>query len=372
MIKWGRTTVFRFPGRRKKLRFDPTFHERPVICHINLASDYAGGERQTELLIGALSARGWQQRLVVRNKHALVRRCADIPNLDIVQVSSNLVAAGLAAHGSALVHAHEARCVYSALLASMLFGTPYVLTRRVVRPQNKSWIRDRSFWRASAVVAVSNAVARHIQVANPGLECKVVPDAHAHFEADANESHSIRHDRKDKILIGHIGTLAHSAKGQLTIIKTAHKAATSRPDWHFLLLGSGDDEALFRREIAGLENIELVGFVDNVGDYLASFDLFVFPSLHEALGSTLLDAMHFGLPIVASDIGGIPEVVENGVNGLLIEPGSADQLFDGIAAIVDDRALAEAMRDANVAKAAGFSTDRMADAYEKVYRNILG
>ena len=50
----------------------------------------------------------------------------------------------------------------------------------------------------------------------------------------------------------------------------------------------------------------------------------------------------------------------------------ADQLFDGIAAIVDDRALAEAMRDANVAKAAGFSTDRMADAYEKDYRNILG
>lgn len=105
--------------------------------------------------------------------------------------------------------------------------------------------------------------------------------------------------------------LEHSVKGQLTIIETAREAATLRPDWHFLLLGSGDDEALFRREIAGLENIELVGFVDNVGDYLASFDLFVFPSLHEAL------------------------------------------------------------HDANVAKAAGFSTDRMADAYEAIYREVL-
>ncbi len=346
---------------------DPIF-----ICHINLATDYAGGERQTELLSRALSSRGWQQRLVVRNKHALVRRCADIPNLDIAQVSPNLVAAGLAARGSALVHAHEARGVYSGLLASLLFGTPYVLTRRVVRPQNKSWFRDRSFWRASAVTGVSNAVARHIQVANPGLECKVVPDAHAHFEADANESRSIRRARKDKILIGHIGTLAHSAKGQLTIIEAARKAATLRPDWHFLLLGSGKDEALFRREIAGLENIELVGWVDNVGDYLASFDLFVFPSLNEALGSTLLDAMYFGLPIVASRTGGIPEIVEDGVNGLLIEPERADQLFDGIAAIVDDRARAEAMGDASVAKSARFSADRMAEAYEKVYRNILG
>ncbi len=301
----------------------------------------------------------------------LARRCADIPNLDIVPVSSNPVAAGLAARGSALVHAHDARSVYSGLLASLLFGTPYVLTRRIVRPPRKSWIRERSYRRASAVVGISNAVARHVQAADPGLECKVVPDAHAHFEADANESRSIRLARKDKILIGHIGVLDHSVKGQLTIIETARKAATARPDWHFLLLGSGDDEALFRREIAGLENIELVGFVDNVGDYLASFDLFVFPSLHEALGSTLLDAMHFGLPIVASDIGGIPEVVENGVNGVLIEPGRADQLFDGIAAIVDDRARAEAMRDANVAKAARFSTDRMADAYEAIYREVL-
>jgi glycosyltransferase involved in cell wall biosynthesis len=341
------------------------------ICHINLASDYGGGERQTELLIHALAGRGWQQRLVVRRAHELVRRCADIPNLDIAQVSSNPVAAGLAARGSALVHAHEARCVYSGLLASMLFGTPYVLTRRVARPQKKSWIRDRSYRRASAVVAISNSVARHIQVANPGAECTVVLDAHAHFAADANESASIRHAYKNKILIGHIGMLAHSAKGQLTIIAAAREAATARPNWHFLLLGSGSDEALFRREISDLENIELVGFVDNVGDYLASFDLFVFPSLREALGSTLLDAMYFGLPIVATNVGGIPEVVENGVNGLLIEPGRADQLFDGIAAIVDDPARALMMGDANVAKSARFSADRMADAYEAIYRNVL-
>ncbi len=353
-------------GSNSVIGSDPFF-----LCHINLASDYSGGERQTELLIRALAKRGWQQRLVVRKAHELVRRCADVANLDIVQVSSNPVAAGVAARGAALVHAHEARCVYSGLLVSMLYGTPYVLTRRVVRPQKKSWIRYRSYRRASAVVAVSKAVARHIQVANPGLGCKVVLDAHAHFEADANESRSIRHAYKDKILIGHIGTLLHSHKGQLTIIEAARKAATVRPDWHFMLLGSGKDEALFRREMGALENIKLVGFVDNVGDYLASFDLFVFPSLHEALGSTLLDAMHFGLPIVATNVGGIPEVVENGVNGLLIEPERADQLFDSIAAIVDDPARAEAMGDANVVASTRLGVDRMADAYEVIYRNVL-
>ena len=61
--------------------------------------------------------------------------------------------------------------------------------------------------------------------------------------------------------------------------------------------------------------------------YLASFDLFVYPSLHEALGSTLLDAMQVGLPIVASNVGGIPDIVVDGVNGILVEPEDPEALI---------------------------------------------
>ena len=118
------------------------------------------------------------------------------------------------------------------------------------------------------------------------------------------------------------------------------------------------------------ENVELLGWVENVGDYLAAFDVFVYPSLHEALGSTLLDAMQFGLPIVASGVDGIPEVVEDGVNGRLIEPENAEELQAAIEAVLADEHELEAISARNVEKAKGFSVTRMADAYETLYREI--
>src|SRR5690606_27458878 len=110
----------------------------------------------------------------------------------------------------------------------------------------------------------------------------------------------------------------------------------------------------------------------NVEDYLAAFDIFVYPSVREGLGSTLLDAMAFGLPIVASRAGGIPEIVEDGVNGLLIPPGDPDALVQALVRLLDDPALCASMRSANRASAARYSSDRMTDSYEAIYRSLLG
>jgi glycosyltransferase involved in cell wall biosynthesis len=117
--------------------------------------------------------------------------------------------------------------------------------------------------------------------------------------------------------------------------------------------------------------VEFAGFVENVADYLATFDVFIYPSLREGLGSSLLDAMHFGLPIVASEVGGIPEIVEHKVNGLLIAPGSARELIAAIQRVVTDPGLRESMRRENRNKAARFGVARMATSYESIYRSIL-
>ena len=81
----------------------------PVICHVNLAKGFRGGERQTQLLTQELSKLGWKQRLVVRTGSALTERVADVDQLQTVEVSSNALAAGFATRGCQLVHAHEAR-----------------------------------------------------------------------------------------------------------------------------------------------------------------------------------------------------------------------------------------------------------------------
>jgi glycosyltransferase involved in cell wall biosynthesis len=110
--------------------------------------------------------------------------------------------------------------------------------------------------------------------------------------------------------------------------------------------------------------------VDNVGDYLEALDVFVYPSLHEALGSILLDAMQFGLPIVASNVDGIPDIVEDGVNGHLVEPENAEQLLEGIRAILADTSGRREMGSLNREKAGLYGSARMADSYETVYREI--
>ena len=341
------------------------------ICHINLARAYRGGERQTELLIRALAARGWQQRLIVRRGQELAARCSDIELLEIVEVRPSRLYAGRACKGASLVHCHEARSVYSGWYAAMAYRVPFMFTRRVTRTQRPSWIRERAYRAASAIVGVSNAVADHVRVLYPDLELTVIPDAHANLPVDAEVVTALREKYAGKILIGHVGSYDHSAKGQLTIIEVARRAATERPDWQFLLLGAGRDEALFRERIGSLSNIVLTGFVDNVGDYMSAFDVFVFPSLHEALGSSVLDAMHFGLPIVATRVGGIPEFVEDGINGFLITRESPDELMAGIARLVDDDELVGAMHLANRAKADNYTVAAMASAYEEIYRRLL-
>ncbi len=80
-------------------------------------------------------------------------------------------------------------------------------------------------------------------------------------------------------------------------------------------------------------------FHDNVADYLSNFDVFAFPSNYEGLGSSILDAMNLGIPVVATNVGGIPDIVKDGVSGLLIERGNSEQLADKIIELRSNRSL---------------------------------
>jgi glycosyltransferase involved in cell wall biosynthesis len=342
-----------------------------LICHINLAAGFRGGERQTELLIRTLQERGWEQRLVARRSSELSRRCADIENLQRVEVSSNPIAAMLAARGAAITHAHEARAVYAAWLSSLVAGVPYLLTRRVDNPFNRSRLRDAAYHRADEVICLSDAIVRRVVARYPSLQPKVIPSAHAALAHSGCDRDAVRQRFPGKTIVGHVGALVQRHKGQRTIIDAARLLARSHPDFLFVLVGGGEDEALLRAEASGLENVEFAGDVNNVADYLAAFDLFVFPSLHEGLGSSLLDAMSFGLPIVASNVGGISEIVDDGVNGILIAPNDSAAFIDALHRITVDTRLRGNMREANLRKAAEFNAERMGSAYEKVYRSIL-
>lgn len=295
-------------------------------------------------------------------------RCADIDGLELVPVSSNPIAAGLAIRGCAVAHAHEARTIYSGLFGTLFLGIPFVLTRRVVAHQKPSWIRALAYRKAARVVAISQVVADRLSETYPDIDTQIVGSACATFTSDAEAAAAIRAKYSGKTLIGNVGALDDSHKGQSTIIKAAHLAADRHPDWQFLICGSGPDEQRYREQIGDLANIELVGWVDNVGDYLAAFDVFVYPSRHEALGSALLDAMQFGLPIVASNVDGIPDIVKDGENGRLIASNNAEDLVSAIEELLESHGELAKIRQRNKRRAEDFSAAKMADAYERVYQ----
>ncbi len=341
-----------------------------IFCHLNLASAYGGGERQTELLVQELARRGIAQRLVVTDGSGLAERCADVTGLEIRVVPRRHLAAARAIRGCTLAHAHDGRSVYAALLGRLLYRVPYVVTRRVITGKRIAGLRGVAYGRAAKVVGVSTATVEDLREGGLEGDIALIHDARSLLQVDDREVARIRTARAGKLLFGHTGVLDDSVKGQSTIVEAARAVAERHPRWHFMLLGEGKDRARFEREIGQLTNVELVGWVDNLGSYLAAFDLFVFPSRREALGSSLLDALQTGLPIVASRAGGIPDVVEDGVNGRLIDPGNAEQLVAAIEALLADEAGLAAIRERNLEKSRAFDVTRMAEAYETLYREI--
>jgi glycosyltransferase involved in cell wall biosynthesis len=193
------------------------------------------------------------------------------------------------------------------------------------------------------VIAVSNAVFDHgCALGVPRDKLSVVPNG-----VDGGSFHPAPYGRrtgKRKVLS--IGRLVPN-KG-IEFLIAAAPAVLARHDVEFLVVGEGprleELDSLARR--AGVrESFAFLGLVPSVGDLLRMCDVFVRPSLTEGMPLTVLEAMACGIPVVATSVGGTPEVVHHGSTGLLCAPGDARSLAAGINAVLDDPQLANRLRD---------------------------
>ncbi|MBA3562822.1 MAG: glycosyltransferase family 4 protein [Gammaproteobacteria bacterium] len=341
------------------------------VCHVNLAKGFRGGERQTELLVKGLAEHGFVQAVVLRSGAGLERRLAEVPKVGIRPVGSSLLHALRASRGARLLHAHEGRAVHVGYLRKLLSRTPYVVTRRVNHPPGSDWFTRRVYRNADAIIGLSQAVRRTLAAYQHGMDARIIPSALSRLRRDPDNVRRLRARYPGKFVVGHIGALDQATKGQLFLIQAARAIEVSHPDIHFLFVGEGRDEALLRGEAEKLRNVSFIGFSDHVGDWLSTFDLFAFPSLQEGLGSILLDALDFALPVVASDVGGIPDVISHGENGLLVPPANPAALKNAILALYSDNGRRNAMSRAASEAAGHYTAERMVDAYLEVYRSIV-
>lgn len=131
----------------------------------------------------------------------------------------------------------------------------------------------------------------------------------------------------------------HKNKGLQYSIEAIAKLVSSNPSLFYFILGDGEEQERLNTLIKsyGLENrIFLLGFVEDASRYLTAFDIFVLPSITESLGLVLLEAGFAGLPVVASQVGGIPEIIENGQSGILVPARNTDALVRAIQSIISD------------------------------------
>ena len=141
----------------------------------------------------------------------------------------------------------------------------------------------------------------------------------------------------------------------------------------------GRDDSAYGTEIKNLagrlhlaERTHFAGFQADVRPYLAAMNLLVLPSRAEALGLALLEAMAMEKPVIASRVGGIPEVVEHGVTGLLVDPNDPDALAAALISLIEDPGRRDLMGEAGRQRVvAQFCLERTVAAMEQLYEEIL-
>ncbi len=341
------------------------------ICHINLAKGFRGGERQTLLLIEGLANKGIKQTLICRKNTPMENKAKIIHQLTTIAIGKPFILHRLKCTDFDLMHAHEGRSCHFTHLNHLISSTPYLITRRIPNKPKQNFITHRTYRKAKYIITLSQAIKHNLQQYDDQLSIAVIPSMFSNLSVNHNHVIHLQKKYQGKTIIGHIGALVNHHKGQQTIIEAAKKLQNSHPHVQFLLLGQGKDELWLKKQAGGLSNIKFVGFIDNVGDYIKLFDLFVFPSWEEGLGSILLDIMQFQVPIIASNVDGIPDIIQPNYNGLLIEPKATEQLTRSIIELLENSAYAHQLALNASKHLNNYSVDNISDRYLTIYQQLL-
>ncbi|MFT0533838.1 glycosyltransferase family 4 protein [Castellaniella hirudinis] len=366
------------------------------VLHINLEKGWRGGERQTLLLLQGLRAAGHAVTLAARAGAPLAQRArdADIPVLDC-RGGAALARLLLARRGADdLIHAHTAQAMSLLALLRPVLPAALVFTRRTAFDKPGRARRQRWKWsRADALVAISQAAAAGPRAL--GLAVAVIPSAVQPWAADPERAQALRH--RLGLAAPAVGALPPTRGGQagaaprppvllttaalspekdpLTLVRAVQILQADFPGLICLHCGAdGAAASAVRAEIQALglqDRVLLQGFQARVGDYFALADLYVSSSLAEALGTSVLDACLAGLPVVATAVGGHPEILAPD-RGLLVPAGDPRALARRIAWLLRHPRAAQAMaRRAQAHVAQQYSVPAMVAAYVRLYAACL-
>jgi glycosyltransferase involved in cell wall biosynthesis len=360
------------------------------ILQVCSAELLGGGERHVIDLVRAMIERGHRLHLAVRPNSSLREALSDAPvkwhelglrnALDII--SARQLASIIRREEIDVMHAHVARdYIFCGIAARMARPVKFFLTRHHFNPIRSNPFYAWTLAEAQALIAVSGSVREQLVTAFPMLVDRII--VIPNWIDARGEGRLSREEAREKL--GITRRLSVSIIGQLSplkrqdlFIRAAVHLIKDRywTDAEFLIIGEpGPHDGEYADHLhsmvkeAGLENqVRLTGFIEDLPAYLTAFDIVTAPSENEAFSLSLVEAMAAGCAVIASRVGGMAEIVEDGVTGILIERDDLWSLVAGLSKLLTDKPLRERLgAAAHAAVIHRFDRQDVIDRIERLY-----
>ena len=345
------------------------------VLHLSTETGWRGGERQVWYLARGLMARGVGQAVAAPADSPLARACTASGVVHLALPARPLLrplalmrlGAALRLRPGAVLHAHTSRALDAARwLARLAPCAGIVHTRRVAFP-----VRPATKYRTACAryVGISQAVVDGLRAAGtPADRLSVIPSA-VDF-APLATAQAVASPFPGHALVGCVAQMTPE-KGLAVLAAAWPRVLAQRPGARLVLVGDGPERAATMAALgSAAATVHFAGFRSDVPAWLKAFTVYVQPSLMEGLGSTVIDALGCGLPVVVSRAGGLPEVV-GGDGGLLVPPGDPLALAEAILRLLGDPAAAQAMAGLGMAAVRQrFTIEAMVAAYVALYRDL--
>ena len=281
--------------------------------------------------------------------------------------------------GIDLVHAHGYKANFYALLAGRVAEVPVTATCH-------NWLGKSRSMRAYArldryllrffdgVAAVSRSVAEQLGHVGTRQRVRVIPNGVPAPGPGIGSGLADQIRMGDRIVVGTVARLS-AEKGTSVLIEAAAKICPDFPQALFVVVGDGPLRSSLEarvRELGMKEQFLFAGERNDVDQIYRSFDVYVLPSFQEGMPMALLEAMAAGLPVVATKVGGVPDLVCDPSVGTLVEPGDPTAIATGIRDLLSDQSRRERMgSNARRRVETQFSAAAMAQNYVELYQEAL-
>lgn len=362
------------------------------ILYLNLEKSWRGGENQILTLAKGLSGKGWEVSIAYpkQNEVALARfrkeaMVVPLPSRSHLDPRNLLLLRRYCRDNDIrIIDANSSRSHSLALLVrKFLPRTRLVVHRRVASDIGNNFVNRRKYLSPAvdSYIAISKYIAGVLRSFGiPESRITVIPSAVPApagllSRTAARKIFADRHDLPADVLwIGSAAALTRE-KGLEDLLQLSHRLKHERIPYRCLIAGDG----ILRPEIeAGLKSLDLqnevrlLGFIDNVPEFLRALDIVIACSRREGLGTSLLDAAFAEAAILATRVGGIPEIVIDEETGLLYEPGDISRAADKLFALATDAGLRERLgANARSHVEREYRVDRMIDRTADHYTRLL-